>query len=58
MSLVTLCIHTVNCNQLLISGDGQLLGNDDGVEIPLWSALPVRNSDKSFQCMIHGIIGL
>ncbi len=48
MSLVTLCIHTVNCNQLLISGDGQLLGNDDGVEIPLWSALPVRNSDKSF----------
>ena len=29
--------------QLLISGGGQLLGNEDGVKIPLGSALPVTN---------------
>ena len=34
---------------------GQLLGNDDGVKIPLVSALPVENSYKSFQCMVHEI---
>ena len=28
------------CKQLLISGGGQLLGNEDGVKIPLGSALP------------------
>ncbi len=46
VSLVTLynivCVH--NCKQSLIRGGGQLLGNDDGVKIPLGSALPVGNS--------------
>ncbi len=40
------------CKQLLISGGGQLLGNEDGVKIP---ALPAGNSYKSFQCMVHDI---
>ncbi len=31
------------CKQLLISGGGQLLGNKDGVKIPLGSALPVTS---------------
>ena len=61
MSLATLCPHTIlfvyiySCEQLLISGGGQLLGNEDGVKIPLGSALPVGNSYKSFQCMVHDI---
>ncbi len=33
----------------------RLLGNEDGVKIPLGSALPVGNSYKSFQCMVHDI---
>ena len=49
MSLVTLCLHTILfvyiivnvCTQSLISGGGQLLGNDDGVKIPLGCGLPV-----------------
>ncbi len=40
------------CKQLLISGGGQLLGNEDGVKIPLGSGLPVGNS---YKCMVHGI---
>ena len=48
-----ICVHS--CEQLLISGGGQLLGNEDGVKIPLGSALPVGNSYKSFQCMVHDI---
>ena len=43
------------CKQLLISGGGQLLGNEDVVKISLRSALPVGNSYKSFQCMVHDI---
>ena len=39
------------CKQLLISGGGQLLGNEDVVKIPLGSALPVGSSYKSFQCI-------
>ncbi len=31
------------CKQLLISGGGQLLGNEDGVKILLGSALPVTS---------------
>ena len=31
------------CVQLLISRGGQLLGNDDGVKIPLGSGLPVTS---------------
>ncbi len=34
------------CKQSLIRGGGQLLGNDDGVKIPLGSALPVGNIYK------------
>ena len=64
MSLATLCPHIILfvyiivnvCKQLLISGGGQLLGNEDGVKIPLRSALPVGNSYKSFKCMVHDII--
>ncbi len=51
MSLVTLCLHTILfvyiienvCTQSPISGGGhdQLLGNDDGVKIPLGCGLPV-----------------
>ena len=49
VSSVTLCLHTILfvyiivnvCKQSLIRGGGQLLGNDDGVKIPLGSALPV-----------------
>ena len=63
VSLATLCPHTILfvyiivnvCKQLLISGGGQLLGNEDCVKIPLGSALPVGNSYKSFQCMVHDI---
>ncbi len=63
MSLATLCLHTILfvyivvnvCKQLLISGGGQLLGNEDVVKISLRSALPVGNSYKSFQCMVHDI---
>ncbi len=40
------------CKQLLISGGGQLLGNEDGVKIPLGSGLPVGNS---YKCMVHGM---
>ncbi len=32
-----------------------MLGNDDGVKIPLGSALPVGNIYKSFQCVVHDI---
>ncbi len=32
-----------------------MLGNDDGVNISLGSALPVGNCYKSFQCMVHDI---
>ena len=43
-----------NCyKQWLISGGGRLLGNNDGVKIPLGSVLPVGNSYKSFQ-FIYG----
>ena len=60
VSLATLCPHTILfvyiivnvCKQLLISGGGQLLGNKDGVKIPV---LPVGNSYKLFQCMVHDI---
>ncbi len=63
VSLVTLCLHTILfvyiivnvCKQSLIRGGAQLLGNDDGVKIPLGSALPVGNIYKSFQCMVHDI---
>ncbi len=41
-------MNAIICKQLLISGGGQLLGNKDGVKIPLGSALPVGNSYKSF----------
>ncbi len=41
------CVHVyiiVNvCKQSIISGGGQLLGNDDGIKIPPGSALPVGN---------------
>ncbi len=47
------CMH--NCKQSLIRGGGQLLGNNDGVKIPLGSALPVGNGYKSFQCMVHDV---
>ncbi len=45
------------CKQSLVRGGGQLLGirNDDGVKIPLGSALPVGSIYKSFQCMVHDI---
>ncbi len=39
-----MCIIVNVCKQSLIRGGGQLLGNDDGVKIPLGSALPVGNS--------------
>ncbi len=50
------CVHNCNvCKQSLIRGGGQLLGNDDGVRISLGSALPVGNSYKSFQGIVHDI---
>ncbi len=44
------CLDTYKCKiykkKLIISGGGQLLGNDDGVKISLGSGLPVGNSYK------------
>ncbi len=36
-------------------GGGQLLGNNDDVMVPPGSGLPVGNSCKWFQCIVHEI---
>ncbi len=46
-SVFYMCLHACLCKQLLIiSGGGQLLGNDDGITIPLGPGLHVGNSYK------------
>ena len=45
--VVYIIVIVIVYKQSLIRGGGQLLGNDDGVKIPLGSALPVGSIYKN-----------